>query len=102
MKFDRTIEKTVLRYTKGNKNLGLINSELTDIKGTMNKNLEKLYGRGKAISEMRDVASEILDMSDSLSKHATKTKRELMFRKYLFFGVIAVIVLLIVLWKLWF
>ena len=102
MKFDRTIEKTVLRFSKGNQKLGLINSELTDIKGTMNKNLEKLYGRGKAISEMRDVASEVLEMSATLSDRATKTKRELMFRKYLFFGVIAAVILLIILWKLWF
>jgi D-serine dehydratase len=102
MKFDRVIERTVQRYTKTNPNLGLINSELTEIKGAMNKNLEKLYGRGKAISEMREVASEVLEISGTLSKRATQTKRELMFRKYLFFGIICAVVLLIILWKLWF
>ena len=102
MKFDRTLDRLVQKYTKSNPNLGLINSELTEIKGAMNKNLGKLYGRGKAISEMRDVASEVLEISGALSKRATQTKRELMFRKYLFFGVIAVVVLVIILWKMWF
>ena len=102
MKFDRVIGKTVKKFTKGNPNLGLINSELTEIKSAMNNNLEKLYGRGKEISEMRDVASEVLNMSENLSRRATQTKRELMFRKYLFIGVVTAVILLIILWKLWF
>lgn len=102
MKFDRTIGKTVQRFSKAPGNLGLINSELADIKSSMNDNLEKLYGRGKAISEMRDVASEVLNMSANLNRRALKTKRELLFRKYLFAGLVAALVLLVLLWKLWF
>lgn len=102
MKFERTIEKTVAKFSKTNGNLGLINSELADIKSTMNDNLEKLYGRSKDISEMRDVASEVLNMSANLNRRALQTKRDLMFRKYLFAGVVVSLVLLVVLWKLWF
>lgn len=102
MKFERVIEKTVARFSKANDNLGLINSELADIKSTMNDNLEKLYGRTKAISEMRDVASEVLNMSSTLNRRALQTKRDLMFRKYLFVGIVAALVLLVLLWKLWF
>lgn len=102
LKFDRVIEKTAEKFSnKDNQgNLGLINSELEEIKGVMDKNLKKLYKRGQDIYEMKDVASEVYDMSQNLNSKATQVKRKMMLRKYMFFGLVGLLVLMVILWKI--
>ena len=104
MKFDRTISKIASVFTPktvaNSSKLGMINDELDQIQDNMKQNLKAVYLRGNELNEMKDTASEVLNMSSSLKLKATQTKRDLMMRKYLLFGVVGAIVLLIILAKL--
>ena len=86
--------------SEGESTLEKINSDLLEIKGVMDQNMKKLYDRGAGIAEMQESASDVLNMSVRLRKKAEKTRRDMMIRKYAFFAVIALVVFLVIVWKL--
>ena len=83
--------------TRSDENLNKLNSELFEIRGILDKNLELLMNRGSKLQDIQSQAGALKLNSEKMRQGAERTRLQLQMRKYLVYAVVAIVLLLFLL-----
>ena len=70
---------------QSDENLNKINSDLYEIKGILDKNLNLLLDRENKLEDLRTQANVLKISSEKMLKSAEQTRRKMQLTKYLFY-----------------
>ena len=89
IRFDRQIKKIIQTYkdVSSEENMKKMQSDLYNIYNTMNQSLELLIDKGNTLHKMSDTAQDINESAIKFKNKAEDVKRQLMFRKYMLWGI---------------
>ena len=98
IQFDNFLSKTKKVYinVRAQTNIDKLNSELTDVKNIMTKNIEDLLYRGDSLDKMTDLSSTLRNQSAKYRKAAQKINFDLLVRQYAPIAVAALIFVFLV------
>ena len=101
IRFDRQIKIIIQTYkdTGSDENMKKMQSDLYNIYNTMNQSLELLIDKGNSLNKMSDTAHDINDSAIKFKNKAEDVKRQLMFRKYMLWGILGALVVLFIFLK---
>lgn len=97
MQFDSFLSKTKKVYSDSRvqSNLDKLNSDLSDVKMTMNKNIESMLYRGDSLDKLQDLSQNLKIQSKKYKKYAQKINFKLLIKQYTPVVIVALIILFI-------
>lgn len=97
MQFDSFLSKTKKIYSDSRvqSNLDKMNSDLSDVKLIMNKNIESMLYRGDSLDKLQDLSQNLKLQSKKYRKYAQRINFKLLIKQYMPVVIVALLVLLI-------
>ncbi|QPG75811.1 hypothetical protein FOA43_003173 [Brettanomyces nanus] len=97
MQFDSFLGKTKKIYSDSRvqSNLDKLNSDLSDVKMIMNKNIEDILYRGDSLDKLQDLSQNLKAESKKYRRYAEKINFRLLLKQYAPVAMVALIVLFI-------
>jgi len=101
IKFDTFIQKTkkLFQDTRSQRNLAMLNQDLAEVHTIMTRNIAEVLGQGKQLDKMTEMSSTLAAESKNYSSRAKDLHRQALIKKYLPFAVVALVVLLVFLFR---
>ena len=88
--------------TRSDENLKKIDSELFEIQGILDRNMEMLMNRGRGLEDIGKEARVLREGSERMRRKAERTKWEMLLRKYALFAVLGGLFLVFVVFRYFF
>ncbi|VEU21222.1 DEKNAAC102187 [Brettanomyces naardenensis] len=97
MQFDSFLSKTKKIYSDSRvqSNLDKLNSDLSDVKMIMNKNIEDILYRGDSLDKLQDLSQNLKTESKKYRKYAEKINFRLLIKQYAPVAILALVILFI-------
>lgn len=101
IKFDTFIQKTKKLYldTRTQRNLNKLQTDVQEVTAIMTKNIQEILGQGEKMTDMASMSSALFEESKKYKKSANKLYKSALFRKYLPWIVLAVVFLLVLIFR---
>ncbi len=97
MQFDSFLSKTKKIYSDSRvqSNLDRMNSDLSDVKLIMNKNIENMLYRGDSLDKLQDLSQNLRLQSKKYRKYAHRINLKLLIKQYMPVVIVALLILFI-------